>query len=176
MTATAQQPQPSQLTRLVVTVMQVNKAVQTTLSARVEACYGLSIAEAELLVSLYQAPGGALRMHHISEALVTNRVAVTRLVDGLEAKGLVERQRPASDRRAVNAVITTAGRAEIERAAPLMDAEIGRELGDAISGEEAAGLCAGLVKILGRLGATPEHCEAPSETTAPHKGSESLAP
>jgi DNA-binding MarR family transcriptional regulator len=169
--ATETLSQHSQLTRLVVTVMQVNKAVQTTLSARLEARYGLSIAEAELLVSLCQAPEGALRMHRISEALVTNRVAVTRLIDGLEAKGLVERHRPASDRRAVNAVVTPAGRAEIERVAPLMDAEIGRELGDAISGEEAAGLRAGLVKILGRLGTGPEHCEALSETTASHKGS-----
>ena len=171
MTAIDAQPKSSYLTRLILTVMQVSKAVQTTLSARVEERFGISVAESDLLVTLYHAPHGALRMGHISEALITNPVTVTRLVDGLEAKGLVERQRSANDRRAVNAVITPAGRAKIRKAAPLMEVEFGGELSEVISEEEADALCAGLAKILGRLGSGPSHCEAPSETSPPESAS-----
>lgn len=46
--------------------------------------------------------------------------AFTRLIDQLEERGLVERQRSSEDRRVVNLALTTAGRRKVAELLPLM--------------------------------------------------------
>ncbi len=105
-------------------ILQTAKAVQASLSGPTEARYGLSLSEVDVLANLSVAPEGALRMSQISDALVTNRPAVTRLVDGLEAKGLVERRVLPGDRRAVMAAITVAGRARFREVCPFLEEDL----------------------------------------------------
>lgn len=156
-TTTMFEPRPSELMELLATIMRVSKTLRTTLWADLEARHGLTIYELDVLSRLLLAPDGLARMHQISDALATDRTSVTRVVDGLEAKGLVERRRRAGDRRAVYAAITGVGRGEFLRIAPLVDEEARIQLGDEISEQEAAQMRAGLSTILLRLGKSADN-------------------
>jgi DNA-binding MarR family transcriptional regulator len=67
------------------------------------ACY-------DALWVLEQAPGTRLRMHELASRMVITRSSITRLIDRLEAAGLVQRERAGDDRRGAFAVLTAAGR------------------------------------------------------------------
>ena len=63
----------------------------------------------DVLIELYEAPEHRLRMHELAERVVLSRSGLTRLVDRLEAEGLLTRDRCGTDRRGAYAVITEQG-------------------------------------------------------------------
>lgn len=63
----------------------------------------------DVLIELYEAPEQRLRMHELAERVVLSRSGLTRLVDRLEAEGLLTRDRSGKDRRGAYAVITEQG-------------------------------------------------------------------
>jgi DNA-binding MarR family transcriptional regulator len=65
----------------------------------------------DALWALERAPDGTARMFEIAERMVIARYNLTRLMDRLEADGLVERFRSDEDRRATYARLTPKGRA-----------------------------------------------------------------
>jgi DNA-binding MarR family transcriptional regulator len=69
------------------------------------------IAWYDVLWALERAPDARLRMHELADMAVISRTNLTRLVDRLEAAGLVARARDCDDRRGAYAVLTPAGRA-----------------------------------------------------------------
>jgi len=64
----------------------------------------------DVLWALERAPAARRRMHELAAQTVITRSNLTRLVDRLEAAGLVVRARDAEDRRGAFAVLTPAGR------------------------------------------------------------------
>ncbi len=64
----------------------------------------------DVLWALERAPKRRLRMHEMADAAVISRSNLTRLVDRLEADGLVVRERSSDDRRGSFAVLTASGR------------------------------------------------------------------
>src|SRR5205085_2736569 len=78
---------------------------------------GLPLPWYEVLLWINQAPDGRMRMGELAGSLLLTPSGVTRLVDRMEADGLVQRQQCPSDRRGSNPVITSAGRAR-RRSAP----------------------------------------------------------
>ena len=83
-----------------------------------EAC-DLSLHEYEVLLLLSEAPGQRLRMSDVASAVLLSQSGLTRLVDRLARAGSVERSRCLEDRRGLNAELTAAGRARLERARPI---------------------------------------------------------
>jgi DNA-binding MarR family transcriptional regulator len=148
-------PEPSELMAAMLAILQTAKAVQASLAGRLELDHGLSLSEVEVLANLSADPQGMLRMSHLSDALVTNRPAITRLVDGLEAKGLVARRALEGDRRAVHAAITQAGRKRFREVRPYLETELRRDLGGVLEEGEILALGSALAKILARLGEDP---------------------
>ena len=73
----------------------------------------------DVLWALERAPEQRLRMHALADQLVLTRFNVTRLVDRLEAAGLVARQRTVEDGRGACAVLTAKGRAMRRRMWPV---------------------------------------------------------
>ena len=71
--------------------------------------HGLTAAQYNVLRILRGAGHGGLCRHEISDRLVTQGPDVTRLIDKLERRGLVERARVARDRRVVTVRATAAG-------------------------------------------------------------------
>lgn len=77
---------------------------------------GISLAEYDALVQLAFTPGRRLRMNQLADRVLLSRSGMTRLVDRLEADGLVERFSCPSDARGAEAVLTDAGLARLRSA------------------------------------------------------------
>jgi DNA-binding MarR family transcriptional regulator len=78
--------------------------------------HGLTINDYEALLHLSRAEGQQLRRVDLAGSLLLTQSGVTRLLDGLERVGLVEKGTCASDARVTYAVLTEAGREKLEQA------------------------------------------------------------
>ena len=70
----------------------------------------------DVLAQLYDAPGNGLRMQELEERSLFTRSGLTRLVDRIEAAGLVHRESVPGDRRGVRVVLTSEGRRRHDQA------------------------------------------------------------
>jgi DNA-binding MarR family transcriptional regulator len=93
-------------------------AVTANLERELEATAGLSRHEFEVLLRLARTPGHHLRMTELASAAHLSTSGMTRLVDRLEAMALVQRATCPSDRRGLEAVLTTKGESVVEQALP----------------------------------------------------------
>ncbi|MEK6277241.1 MAG: MarR family transcriptional regulator [Actinomycetota bacterium] len=91
-----------------------------TLTRRMDAAlrelHGLSLNEYEVLLQLGFADEGRLRRVDLAERLLITQGGVTRLLAGLERKGLVDRANCESDARVVYAELTAQGRRKLASA------------------------------------------------------------
>lgn len=90
-----------------------------------------------VLLALEYAPKGRLRMGELAEHAMLSPSGLTRLIDRIEAAGLVERQLCPSDRRAFETVLTTKGRKERKKSWPIYARAIAEGFGNRYSEEEA---------------------------------------
>jgi DNA-binding MarR family transcriptional regulator len=86
------------------------------LNAQLLAEHALTINDYEVLLHLARAPERQMRRVDLSESVVLTASGITRLLDGLERSGLVERATCESDRRVVYAVLTDAGLERLRQA------------------------------------------------------------
>jgi DNA-binding MarR family transcriptional regulator len=98
--------------------------------------HGLSLAEYDALLQLAQAPDRRLRMNQLAERVILSRSGVTRLVDRLEADGLVTRRSCSSDARGAEAVLTDAGLERLRAASPTHLRGVERYFLDALTMDE----------------------------------------
>lgn len=77
---------------------------------------GFPIAWLDVLAQLYDAPSHGLRMQELDERSLFTRSGLTRLVDRIEAAGLVRREPVPGDRRGVRVVLTPEGRRRHDKA------------------------------------------------------------
>ncbi len=73
----------------------------------------------DVLIELYEAPERRLRLHELADAVVLSRSGLTRLIDRLEAAGLLRREAATTDRRGAYAVLTDDGIAAMAAAWPV---------------------------------------------------------
>jgi DNA-binding MarR family transcriptional regulator len=73
----------------------------------------------DVLATLERSPEGMMRIHALADEVVLSRSGATRLIDRIEADGLMRRERCGRDRRGAYAVITEDGRAVLERMRPV---------------------------------------------------------
>jgi DNA-binding MarR family transcriptional regulator len=105
----------------VTSVMRVHQILMARLNELLEG-YGLTFPRYEALMLLHFSKRGSLPLGKIGERLQVHRTSVTNTVDGLEKVKLVRRVPHASDRRAVLAEITPAGREVAEQATETLNA------------------------------------------------------
>ena len=79
---------------------------------------GMSLPEYEILVALSEAPERRLRMSELADRVVSSRSRITHTVARMEERGLVRREACLDDGRGVLCVLTDAGFAVLEAAAP----------------------------------------------------------
>jgi DNA-binding MarR family transcriptional regulator len=147
-----------------VNLLRSHAAVTRDLSARLVAEHGLTINDYEALLHLSRAEESALRRVDLAERLVMTASGVTRLLDGLERAGYVEKGTCDSDARVTYAVLTEDGRKKLADASCSHIAAI-RELFE--ERLEPADI-ATLADILGRLPAAGETCALESAAAAAH--------
>lgn len=111
------------------------------LSAQLEADRGLTISDYEVLLRLSQAPERRLKRTDLAAKVLLTPSGITRLLDGLEAAGLVGRAECAGDRRVTYAVLTDDGAATFRRVSAehlaAIDAAFGERLDEAETGRLA---------------------------------------
>lgn len=90
---------------------------------RVLAPHGLSFAQYNVLRILRGAGPAGLCRNEVRDRLITRMPDVSRLLDRMEAAGLLNRARSDGDRRLVNAMLTGRGRALVDQ----LDGAVGRE-------------------------------------------------
>ena len=73
--------------------------VPRVLEAEIQAAHGVTMTEYFVLVNLSEAPERQLRMSELAGRGAMSLSAISRVVDGLVRRGLVERMRCPSDRR-----------------------------------------------------------------------------
>jgi DNA-binding MarR family transcriptional regulator len=96
--------------------LRAHAAITRELSTRLEAQHGLTLSDFDVLVQLYFAPQHSLRRIDIARTVLLSASGVTRLLDGLERAGWVEKARCDTDARVTYAVLTAEGRAKFEAA------------------------------------------------------------
>jgi DNA-binding MarR family transcriptional regulator len=123
--------------------------------ARVEPDAALTTSQYDLLCPLV-GPGGDTPhgLRELARAAGVSAPTATRMIDGLEARGLVTRERAADDRRAVRIALTPAGQEAVEHRREAMHGRR-RALFDQLSpGERRAA-----AKVLARLAAAYERVD-----------------
>lgn len=99
-----------------VALLRAHSATTRKLSAQLTADHGLSISDFEVLMRLARAPDNRMRRVDLAQQVLLTASGITRLLDGLERSGLVERSTCDTDRRVVYAVLTDTGLAKIREA------------------------------------------------------------
>lgn len=92
--------------------------VPRVLEAEIQAAHGVTMTEYFVLVNLSEAPERQLRMSELASRGAMSLSAISRVVDGLVRRGLVERMRCPSDRRGLLAVLTDEGMACLSETYP----------------------------------------------------------
>ena len=109
--------------------------------------HGLSINDYEALLLLSEAEGGRLKRIDLARSLVLTPSGVTRLLEGLEAAGLVERAACPSDLRVVYAQLTELGRARLAGASCGHVGSVRALFEDALSDDELETLASLLERL-----------------------------
>jgi DNA-binding MarR family transcriptional regulator len=121
-------------------MVRVHERVMHELDGELQRAYDISLAEFDVLMQLSEAPERRMRMADLAEAVLLTRSGVSRLVDRLESRGLVERARCPSDARGLNASLTEAGSALLAEAALTHLAGLRQRFTDRLSPEDVARL------------------------------------
>jgi DNA-binding MarR family transcriptional regulator len=93
----------------------VHSKITRRLDALLVGAHGMTLNEYEVLLKL-DAAGGTLRMSELAEAALLSRSGLTRIVDDLEAQGLIARTPDPADGRVLRAILTDDGRARLRAA------------------------------------------------------------
>lgn len=97
-------------------LLQGHAAATRELSADLVRDHGLTINDYEALLRLSRAPDYGMKRVELAESLVLTPSGVTRLLDGLERAGYVEKGSCDTDARISYAVLTEAGHERLEEA------------------------------------------------------------
>jgi len=113
--------------------------------------YGISLTDYEVLSEDSQ---GRLRVFEIADALAWEQSRVSHQLARMQRRGLIAREDCASDARGAFAVLTEAGRAAIERAAPAHVETVRQLVFDGLSHDQLTALTEITTGVLDRLAAT----------------------
>jgi len=141
-------------------LLRAHAALTRALNADLVNQHGLTINDYEVLLHLARAEDRQLRRVDLAERLILTASGITRLLDGLERAGYVEKGQCASDARVTYAVLTDEGLAKLQEAS---DTHVGG-IRDAFETRFSDAELDTLAELLGRLpldGAPAADCSAP---------------
>jgi len=127
--------------------LRAHAALTRELSARLEAEHGLTMSDFDVLIQLYHAHGHAMRRVDIARQVLLTASGITRLLDGLERCGLVEKKACESDARVSYAVLTEEGLRKVKEARKSHHADIDELFGARFDPKELDQFA----ELLGRL-------------------------
>jgi DNA-binding MarR family transcriptional regulator len=131
-----------------VALVRAHATVTRQLNAQLATDHGLTISDFEVLLRLARAPDHRLRRVDLAQQVVLTPSGITRLLDGLERQGWVDRASCSEDRRVVYAVITEAGLTKLQEARSTHVPQIEEHFAHRLPRDDLASL----VGLLGKLG------------------------
>ncbi len=137
-----------------------HSAVTRALNAQLVTDHGLTINDYEALLHLARAEDRRMRRVDLAERLILTASGVTRLLDGLEEAGYVDRAACASDRRVTYAVLTESGLAKLREASKSHVADIREIFETRFNAKELDQLVALLDRLPLAADAAGETCSA----------------
>lgn len=114
---------------------------------------GLSLADYEVLVNLSEASDGRLRAFQLGDALQWEKSRLSHHLTRMQRRGLVLREGCSTDGRGAFVVLTDAGRAAIDRAAPEHVEDVRRAFVDVLTPAQLDALDEISRAVLARLSA-----------------------
>ena len=100
----------------------------------------------DVLVVLDSTPGHRARLRDLAEAVLLTRAGLSRLLDRIEAAGLLRREACPEDARGIYAALTDAGAAAVRETWPAHFRAIDRRMAEAL-GSDAATVAAALRRV-----------------------------
>jgi DNA-binding MarR family transcriptional regulator len=137
-----------------VSFLRAHAAITRQLNADLLNQHGLTLNDYEVLLHLSRAENGMMRRVDLAESVLLTASGITRLLDGLERSGFVEKRSCKSDARVSYAMLTPAGRQRLREASKTHVAGID----ELFSGRYAAAELEALRELLGRLPMTGADC------------------
>lgn len=116
--------------------------------------HGLTMSEYEVLLLLSREPEHAMRRIDLSREVRLSPSGITRMLDRMEATGLVEKGSCSSDARVTYAVLTEGGMQKLRECSPDHFAAIERLIGERLSENEIEALS----QLLSRLSDLDDDC------------------
>ena len=121
---------------LVGLLIEAHAEVMHGLERDLNATSDLPVTWLSVLIRLARSPEGRLRMTELARDMVISTSGLTRLIDRIEAAGLVERQPCPQDRRGLHAVLTPLGRQRLAELVPKHVDDIQRRVSDHLSEQD----------------------------------------
>ena len=118
-------------------LLQVQALVIGEMDRQMAHRHDLRVREFDVLITLFNAPGGRLRMSDLAARVLLSASGLSRLVDRLERKGLIAREADADDARSVRTRLTPAGLQALDEARQTHDAVIRARMTDHLTAAEA---------------------------------------
>jgi DNA-binding MarR family transcriptional regulator len=129
-------------------------AITRQLNVDLQTAHGLTLNDYEVMLHLSRAEGHMMRRVDLAESVVLTASGITRLLDGLESGGYVEKVSSESDARVTFAKLTEAGRAKLHEATSTHRAGIE----DLFSSRYTEAELATLADLISRLPMTGKAC------------------
>lgn len=130
-----------------VRLLRAHSSISRAFNRDLTAGHGLTINDYEVLLLLSHAPDRRMRRVDLAEEVSLTASGMTRLLDGLQASGYVEKATCESDARVTYAVLTDAGLEQLEAAACSHVKAVRALFEERFSADELGQL----VELLGRL-------------------------
>jgi DNA-binding MarR family transcriptional regulator len=131
--------------------LQAGTLLRARLNRQLQAGSGLSLPEYEVLVQLTEAAGGRIRPGQLGQDLNWEQSRLSHLLTRMTRRGFVTREECPGDARGALVVLTTAGRAAIESAAPGHVAAVRQLVFDPLDDQQADAFGRAFEKILAAL-------------------------
>jgi DNA-binding MarR family transcriptional regulator len=142
-----------------VRLLRGHAALRREFSAKLLTEHGLSVNDFECLLLLSKAEEQSMRRVDLAAELQLSPSGVTRMLDGLEADGFVEKAACSTDARVTYAVITDAGLAKLKQAADSHMAAVDAAFEARYTARELDTLAELLGRLPGAERATGEECD-----------------
>lgn len=140
-------------------LLRAHAALSRAFNRDLLAGHGLTINDYEVLLLLAHSEEGRMRRVDLAERCQLTASGITRLLDGLQKAGHVEKATCDSDARVTYAVITGAGRAKLEQASASHVAAVRALFEERFTKAELDRLVGLLDRLPGAGGADPDACK-----------------
>lgn len=145
--------------RAFVALVQAHAGTTRALNSQLLVDHGLTINDYEVLLRLARASDRRMRRVDLANEVLLTASGVTRLLDGLERAGFVDRATCDSDRRVVYAVITEAGLEKLRAASATHVAQVEALFSSRLDAGQLETIAA-LLSRLGGQSSDEDLCEA----------------